>query len=190
MSPIIDPQVRTRHHVAPCESLIDGVVIRAITRHGDDRGSFAETYRQEWFEGPAMVQGNRSDSLAGTIRGLHFHRRQADYWLCVRGMILVGLHDVRPDSPTRGTTQGVLLSGDTSSGIYIPPGVAHGFAALEDSTLTYLVDHTYDGSDEFGVRWDDAEVGMFWGVTDPIVSERDANCPTLADLREQALLPT
>lgn len=187
--PTVDPDVRSRHDLGPCESRITGVVIKALTRHGDTRGGFTETYRQEWFEGPAMLQGNRSDSAAGTIRGLHFHRRQADYWLCVRGALLACMFDARPGSPTEGVTQGVVLTGDTTSGIYIPPGVAHGFAALEDATLTYLVDNYYDGDDEFGVRWDDPEVAMDWGITDPILSVRDAECETLADLRTAGRLP-
>jgi dTDP-4-dehydrorhamnose 3,5-epimerase len=187
--PTVDPSVRERHDLAPCASRIEGVVIRPLTRHGDARGGFTETYRTEWFDGPTMVQGNRSDSAAGTIRGLHFHRKQADYWLCLRGTLLVCMHDARPDSPTSGVTQGVVLTDATDSGIYIPPGVAHGFAALEDATLTYLVDNYYDGADEFGVRWDDPEVGMDWGIENPILSARDAECGTLAELRAAGQLP-
>lgn len=188
-APGIDPTVRERHELAPCESRIVDVVVRALVRHGDDRGGFAETYRQEWFPGPPMLQGNRSDSAAGTIRGLHFHHLQHDYWLCVRGAILVCVHDARPGSPTEGVTQGLVLDGSTSAGVYIPPGVLHGFAALEDSTLTYLVDNYYDGSDEFGVRYDDPVVGMDWGIVDPVLSGRDAGCGTLADLRAAGTLP-
>ncbi|MCW2960519.1 MAG: rfbC [Thermoleophilia bacterium] len=188
-APIVDPTVRERHDHAPCESRIGGVVIRPLTRHGDDRGGFTETYRTEWFDGPGMVQGNRSDSAAGTIRGLHFHRKQADYWLCLKGTLLVCLFDARQSSPTFGLTQGVVLDDSTNAGIYIPPGVAHGFGALEDSTLTYLVDNYYDGADEFGVSWDDPEVAMDWGITDPILSGRDADCPTVADQRAAGTLP-
>jgi dTDP-4-dehydrorhamnose 3,5-epimerase len=188
-TPTVDPTVRDRHDLAPCDSRIEDVVVRALTRHGDSRGGFTETYRTEWFDGPPMVQGNRSDSAAGTIRGLHFHRKQADYWLCLRGTLLVCLHDTRPDSSTSGVTQGIVLTSDTNTGIYIPPGVAHGFAALEDATLTYLVDNYYDGADEFGVSWDDPEVGMDWGIVDPILSARDADCPTIAELRERGELP-
>jgi dTDP-4-dehydrorhamnose 3,5-epimerase len=136
-----------------------------------------------------MVQGNRSDSAAGTIRGLHFHRKQADYWLCLKGRLLVCLHDVRPSSPTTGVTQGIILDGSTNAGIYIPPGVLHGFGALEDSTLTYLVDNFYDSTDEFGVRYDDPAIGFDWPISNPILSERDSQCPTIADL-SPAELPT
>jgi dTDP-4-dehydrorhamnose 3,5-epimerase len=168
VTPTIDPAVRDRHDHAPCESRIDGVVIRPLTRHGDSRGGFTETYRQEWFDGPAMVQGNRSDSAAGTIRGLHFHRKQADYWLCLKGTLLVCVYDARPSSPTHGVTQGILL---------------------DDSTLTYLVDNYYDGADEFGVRWDDPAVAMDWGIEHPILSARDAECPTIADQAAAGTLP-
>jgi len=179
----------TSYETAPAESRIKGVVIRPLTRHGDIRGGFTETYRTEWFAGPPMVQGNRSDSAAGTIRGLHFHREQADYWLCLRGRLLVCLHDLRQSSPTHGVTQGVVLTDETNAGIYIPPGVAHGFGALDDVTLTYLVDRYYDASDEFGVRWDDPQIGFEWPMAaDPILSGRDRECPLISEL-DPALLP-
>ena len=178
----------TTYPIGPVESQIEGVVIRALTRHGDERGGFTETYREEWFGGPKMVQGNRSDSAAGTIRGLHFHHKQADYWLCLKGRLLVCMHDLRKSSPTFGVTQGLVLTGDTNTGVYIPPGVIHGFGALEDVTLTYLVDNYYDGSDEFGVRYDDPQVGFDWPIDDPILSPRDRDCPTIADL-DPSILP-
>jgi dTDP-4-dehydrorhamnose 3,5-epimerase len=180
MATTASPQISApTYPTAPVDSIIDGVVIRELKRHGDSRGGFTETYRQEWFDGPAMVQGNRSDSAAGTIRGLHFHRKQADYWICLAGRILVCLHDLRQSSPTVGVTQGVVIDGSTNAGIYIPPGVVHGFGALEDSTLTYLVDNYYDGADEFGVRYDDPQIGFDWPIADPILSERDSTCPTI-----------
>lgn len=180
----------TTYATAPTESKIEGVIVRPLVRHGDLRGGFAETYRQDWFAGPAMLQGNRSDSAGGTIRGLHFHQRQADYWICVKGRLLVCLHDLRSGSATYGVTQGLELAGDSSAGIYIPPGVLHGFGALEDSTLTYLVDQYYDATDEHGVRYDDPVVAFDWGTLadDPILSDRDRDCPLLADL-DPALLP-
>jgi dTDP-4-dehydrorhamnose 3,5-epimerase len=180
--------IATKYAVAPTTSEIEGVVIRELKRHGDLRGGFTETYREEWFGGPPMLQGNRSDSAAGTIRGLHFHREQADYWLCMRGRLLVCLHDMRSASPTFGVTQGVVLTDETNAGIYIPPGVAHGFGALEDSTLTYLVDRYYDASDEFGVRYDDPKIAFDWPIEEPILSDRDRDCAFIADL-DPALLP-
>lgn len=187
--PLLDEALIGRHPEAPCASRIDGVVVRELVRHGDARGGFSETWRQEWFDGHAMVQGNRSDSAAGTVRGLHFHHHQADYWLCMGGELLVCVHDARRSSPTHGVTQGIRLGGDTRAGIYIPPGVLHGFLAVEDSTLTYLVDQYHDPADEHGVRWDDPQVAMAWGVADPILSNRDRACLALAEL-DPALLPS
>ena len=75
---------------------IEGVLLVRLVGHGDDRGRFMETFRHEWFPGaPAMVQGNRSDSKRGTLRGLHYHLHQADYWFVPTGTILVALHDLR-----------------------------------------------------------------------------------------------
>jgi dTDP-4-dehydrorhamnose 3,5-epimerase len=140
-----------------------------------------ETYRREWFpEGKEMVQGNRSDKQAGALVGLHFHRRQADYWYVPRGQARVVLHDLRVGSPTEAATM-VLDIGDDDRGIYIPPGVGHGFAALTDLTITYLVDRYYDPADELGVAWDDPDIGADWGVAQPILSERDRTNPRRAD---------
>ena len=147
-----------------------------------------ETFRQEWFPGaPAMVQGNRSDSVAGTVRALHFHRRQADYWYVPTGRILVGLYDLRKSSPTSGTASWFEIGETNEVGVYIPPGVAHGFQAITDATLTYLVDNYYDASDEHGVAWDDPGIGIPWPHTNPTLSDRDKANPKLADIPDDAL---
>jgi len=131
-----------------------------------------------------MVQGNRSDKAAGAVVGLHYHLHQSDYWLCPRGIARVVLHDLREGSTTEGATQHLEISGDNCRGVFIPPGVAHGFASLSDLTLTYLVDSYYNAEDELGVAWDDPQIGADWGVTDPILSARDQNNPLRAHLPE------
>ena len=142
---------------------IDGVLVVDPVVRADDRGLFVETWRQEWLGNvPPMVQGNRADRVAGTVVGLHYHLHQADYWVVAAGQARVVLHDLRIGSPTDGATVVMDLGGDGPErhrGVYIPPGVAHGFAALSDLTITYLVDRTYDSSDELGVAWDDPAVG-------------------------------
>ena len=151
--------------------------------HGDERGYFVETYRREWFpQGREMVQGNRGDRQAGAVVGLHYHLHQADYWYVPNGTARVVLHDLRTGSPTAGATLtldlGVQADGTTSHrGVFIPPGVAHGFAALTDMTITYLVDSYYNPADELGVAWDDPAVQADWGVTDPVLSPRDQQNP-------------
>jgi dTDP-4-dehydrorhamnose 3,5-epimerase len=174
--------------VLPAE--IEGVVVTRPTGHGDDRGRFAETYRRSWFpDGREMVQGNRSDKVAGSLVGLHYHLHQADYWYVARGTIRVVLHDLRDGSPTHGRTMcfdmgdGHTADGTSNElGVYIPPGVGHGFAALTDATVTYLVDQYYNPDDELGVAWDDPEIAADWGVADPVLSGRDQRNPRRADL--------
>ena len=179
--------------VARPASKLPGVHFGAVERHADDRGSFRELWRAgeagSADESAQFVQANLSTSAAGVLRGLHLHRRQLDYWVVAAGSAFVGLVDVRP-----------LLDGSASAPIVetrelgpddwvvIPAGVAHGFLALEPLELLYLVTNRYDGSDEFGFAWDDPAVRVPWPIQTgapsgrPIVSERDASNPPLAQL--------
>jgi dTDP-4-dehydrorhamnose 3,5-epimerase len=166
-------------------TVIDGVVLVRPDVHGDERGRFVETYRRSWFpDRPEMIQGNRSEKQAGAVVGLHFHLHQADYWYALRGQVRVVLHDLRVGSRTDRATEVIDLTGDVDQGVYIPPGVAHGFASLSDVLLTYLVDNYYDASDELGLAWDDPAVDADWGVTDPILSKRDQSNPGRDDIPE------
>ncbi len=171
--------------------VIDGVFVVEPSLHGDDRGFFVETYRREWFpQGREMIQGNRGDRQAGAVVGLHYHLHQADYWYVPRGHARVVLHDLRTGSPTDGATLSLDLGEvdggpNNHVGVYIPPGVAHGFASLSDMTITYLVDGYYNPADELGVAWDDPEIDADWGVTDPILSDRDRANPPRSGLDPQ-----
>jgi len=169
---------------------IDGVFVVEPSVHGDDRGQFVETYRRQWFPaGREMVQANRAERTAGSVVGLHYHLHQSDYWYVVRGHARVVLHDLRRGTPTDGATL-VLDLGEVRQaphnhlGVFIPPGVAHGFASITDLTLTYLVDGYYNPADELGVAWDDPVIDADWGLTDPVLSARD-----LANPRRDALDP-
>jgi dTDP-4-dehydrorhamnose 3,5-epimerase len=163
--------------------VIAGVVVRDLVVHGDERGRFIETYRKEWVPGAReMIQANRGDRQAGCVVGLHFHRKQADWWYVVEGTARVVLHDLRAGSPTEGETMCFDQTGDRPQGVYIPPGVAHGFASLTELTLTYLVDGYYDPADELGVAWDDPAISADWGVTDPILSGRDQGLPPRSEV--------
>ncbi len=163
---------------------IDGVVIVEPEVFGDDRGRFVETYRREWFgtRGREMVQGNRAVRKAGAVVGLHYHLHQADYWYVIDGHARVVLHDLREGSKTEAATMSFDLTGDVERGVFIPPGVAHGFASITDLTLTYLVDGYYNPADELGVAWDDPEIGGDWGLEDPVLSARDQSNPRRADI--------
>jgi dTDP-4-dehydrorhamnose 3,5-epimerase len=170
------PEVRESEHIA-------GVHVVRPDVHGDDRGRFVETYRRAWIPGAReMIQANRADRRAGAVVGLHYHLHQADYWYVPFGTARVVLHDLRAGGPTDGATHCLDLSGEDHLGVYIPPGVAHGFAALTDLVITYLVDGYYNPADELGVAWDDPEVAADWGVADPVLSERDRANPGRAEL--------
>jgi dTDP-4-dehydrorhamnose 3,5-epimerase len=162
---------------------VAGVWLVEPAIHGDQRGLFIETYRREWFpNGREMIQGNRANRQQGALVGLHYHLHQADYWYVPFGTARVVLHDLREGGPTDGATLELDLSGETHTGVFIPPGVAHGFAALSDMVITYLVDGYYNPADELGVAWDDPEIAADWGIADPILSERDQANPRRADL--------
>lgn len=162
---------------------IDGVWIVEPSIHGDQRGLFIETYRREWFpNGREMIQGNRANRQASAVVGLHYHLHQADYWYVPFGVARVVLHDLREGGPTDGATVELDLTGDNHMGVFIPPGVAHGFAALTDMVITYLVDGYYNPADELGVMWNDPAIGADWGLTDPILSDRDLHNPRRADI--------
>ncbi len=180
-------------------STLPGVRYGAVTRHADGRGSFRELWRASAFPSltpgetgapagsePRFVQANLSTSARGVLRGLHYHRRQLDYWVVVSGRALVALVDVRlvlsgtGDRPVVETRE--LAADDW---VVIPAGVAHGFLALDPLELLYLVTNEFDESDEMGFAWDDPAVGVPWpaveGTADgrPILSERDRTNPPL-----------
>ncbi len=177
-------------NVVPSDT-ITGVYVVEPVIHGDERGYFVETYRRSWIPGGReMIQGNRGERQAGAVVGLHYHLHQADYWYVPFGSCRVVLHDLRAGSPTDGATETIDIGRRADGthdhrGIYIPPGVAHGFAALSDMTITYLVDGYYNPADELGVAWDDPAIGADWGVAAPVLSARDLTNPRRADIEPQ-----
>ena len=175
--------------IEPLET-IEGVYVAPIKTFGDERGAFMETFRREWFPwiNWDRMQSNCSVSVAGVLRGLHYHLHQIDYWYVTHGSVRVGMVDLRPQSATYMATHVLELGEANNSGLFIPVGVAHGFLALTDVTLTYLVNNYYDnGEDEQGVRWDDPDIGINWGVETPLISPRDAANPLLRDIPEDQL---
>ena len=163
---------------------IDGVGVVDLTAHRDDRGAMTELYRREWLpDGPEMLQANLSDSKAGVLRGMHFHRRQTDYWVLLEGVAFVGMFDLRRGSPSEGRTEHLRFdASEALHGLLIPPGVAHGFFAESAIRLEYLVDLAFDGSDENGVAWNDPDLGIPWPSSRPVLSERDRSNPSLAEV--------
>jgi dTDP-4-dehydrorhamnose 3,5-epimerase len=188
--------------VTDATSAIPGVRLGSVVRHGDTRGSFRELWRDSTFPAltiedtgapagttPRFVQANLSTSAAGVLRGLHYHRRQLDYWIVASGRALVALVDVRPvatGAAERANVETHELAAD--DWVVIPTGVAHGFLALEPLELLYLVTNEFDNTDELGFAWDDPAVGVPWPAIDatpdgrPILSDRDRSNPSLAEL--------
>jgi dTDP-4-dehydrorhamnose 3,5-epimerase len=166
-------------------NLIAGLFTVPIRAFGDERGRFMETFRLEWFPQVswAKIQTNRSDSVAGVLRGLHYHHHQVDYWYVPRGTVRVGLADLRPGSPTYKATQTLEIGESNNMGVFIPTGVAHGFVTLTDATLTYIVNQYYDGGkDENGVAWNDPDLAVPWNYDAPILSSRDQQNRLLRDI--------
>ncbi|HET7473063.1 MAG TPA: dTDP-4-dehydrorhamnose 3,5-epimerase [Candidatus Limnocylindrales bacterium] len=185
-------------------SALDGVRYGAIQRHADSRGAFRELWRASAFPAltpeetgaapgtePRFVQANLSSSSAGVLRGLHYHRRQLDYWIVASGRAFVALVDVRPAERGLGEAIAETRELGADDWVVIPAGVAHGFLALEPLEMLYLVTNEYDGADELGFAWDDPAVGVPWprvaATPDgrPILSERDRANPSLAGLVER-----
>ena len=180
---------------------LPGVRFGAIARHADSRGAFRELWKASSFPTltpaetgapkaaePRFVQVNQSSSATGVLRGLHYHRRQLDYWVVTSGRAFVALVDVRPVVAGSGRALVETRELAADDWVVIPTGVAHGFLALEPLELVYLVTNEFDGSDELGFAWDDPAVAVPWPVLEatpdgrPILSERDESNPSLAEL--------
>jgi dTDP-4-dehydrorhamnose 3,5-epimerase len=170
---------------------LPGVVFSRLRRHADVRGGFAEAWRARGGAGEdpfAAVQANLSLSAKGVLRGLHLHQRQWDLWVVVSGVAFVALVDVRPmlaDPAAGPLVRTQALEKDET--VRIPPGVAHGFLAIEPLELLYFVTNEYDASDELGFAWDDPRAAVPWPRVEtpdglPILSDRDRSNPALEAL--------
>jgi dTDP-4-dehydrorhamnose 3,5-epimerase len=166
---------------------LDGVVLVTPTVHGDERGFFLETWREDRYAellspGERFVQDNHSRSRRGVLRGLHFQTRkpQGKLMRCVAGEIFDVAVDIRSDSPRFGQWVGVRLTGENKQQLYIPPGFAHGFQVLSESAdVEYKCTDYYDPAGEGGVRWDDPTLAIDWPLADPLVSPKDRELPLL-----------
>jgi dTDP-4-dehydrorhamnose 3,5-epimerase len=150
---------------------IPEVIIARPECHQDARGLFVEIFRAARYPTP-FVQANYSRSKVGVLRGLHYHRHQADLWYVVSGRAQVGLADLRTRQPDPQTAT-FVLDGDEPTSLYIPHGIAHGFLALTEVELIYWVTREYDATDEQGIAWDDPSLRIRWANDSPILTARD-----------------
>ncbi len=170
-------------------STLPGIVIIEPAVFRDGRGLFFESYHREKYEKvgirPEFVQDNQSNSVKGTLRGLHLQirRPQAKLVRVLQGEIFDVAVDVRVGSPTFGKWMSVVLSAENFRQIFVPTGFAHGFVVLsETANVEYKCSDFYDPGGEVGIRWDDPEIGIDWNVTDPLLSPKDVKNASLRDL--------
>jgi dTDP-4-dehydrorhamnose 3,5-epimerase len=178
---------------------IEGAWVCTPRIHHDDRGSFLESFRGGEFAGETgyrldVAQINCSVSRRGVIRGIHFADvppGQAKYVSCLHGAIIDVVVDLRVGSPGFGTWEAVRLDDQDRRSVFIAEGLGHAFMALtEDCTVQYLCSTPYEPGREHGVHPLDPAVGIDWPAdVEPVLSQKDAAAPSLADALDLGLLP-
>jgi dTDP-4-dehydrorhamnose 3,5-epimerase len=168
-------------NIVPTE--LPGVLVIEPRVFRDDRGFFYEAFNAETFSAhrdvglpTAFVQDNHSRSAQGVLRGMHYQldRPQGKLVTCVRGAIFDVAVDIRVGSPTFGRWVAVTLDGDAPRYLWIPPGFAHGFCVLTPvADVIYKCTDVYVGSDDRGILWSDASLGIQWPERHPIISPKD-----------------
>jgi dTDP-4-dehydrorhamnose 3,5-epimerase len=169
---------------------LPGVLLVEPDVFRDARGYFLETFHERKYREAgipyAFVQDNQSRSTRGALRGLHaqLRRPQGKLIRAVQGEIFDVAVDLRPGSSTFGKWTGAKLSADDFRQMFVPPGFAHGFCVLsETAEVAYKCTDFHDRDDEIGLRWNDPDVAIAWPLKNPLLSEKDAGLPTLAELR-------
>lgn len=167
---------------------IEGLKRFAPAVHGDERGFFVETFREEtWDLGETFVQDNHSRSKRGTVRGIHFQTTpgQGKLVRCARGAVWDVVVDLRAGSPTYGEWEGFELDDVRGEQLWVPVGFGHGFCVLSEvADFVYKCTNYYDGATESGISFEDPDVGIEWPLPreELLFSERDRDAPRLADI--------
>lgn len=161
---------------------------------GDDRGFFLETYNKREFEKLGVktefIQDNHSKSGKGVLRGLHFQSSNVQTKLVrvIKGAIYDVAVDLRPNSPTKGKSYGLILSEENKLMFCIPKYFAHGFLVISEETeVLYKVDENYNPDAELGIRWNDADLEIQWplvenNIESPILSKKDSMLPSYSEI--------
>lgn len=173
------------------ETKITDVKIIQPKIFGDTRGFFLETFEKKRYQEMLninfdFVQDNHSRSTKGVLRGLHFQTQHAQGKLVrvVRGEVFDVAVDIRPESPTFGQWEGVILSEENKTQFWIPPGLAHGFVVLSEiADFEYKCTDYYTPGYEGCLAWDDSEVNISWPIDFlPVLSDKDAKGLSLKDV--------
>ncbi len=174
------------------ETAIPGVVAIEPVVFGDGRGFFMELFNADRYAAAGitatLVQDNFSRSSRGVLRGLHMQNPhpQGKLVMALRGTVLDVVVDVRLGSPSFGRHVKVQLSEESRRQLWIPRGFAHGFVVISEvAEFFYKCDDLYSPADELVLRFDDPELGIDWGISAPIVSERDRNGSLLSELKDR-----
>jgi len=167
---------------------LPGVLLLELDTHPDSRGHFVETYRRSTYGqlgiGP-FVQGNRSRSREGVVRGLHYQRRHPQGKLVnvARGRLMDVVVDIRVGSPAFGRVFVTELSAANGRQLWVPPGCAHGICALSDHVdLLYRCTDYYVPGDGVGIAFDDPDLAIRWPDREPLLSEADRRWPRLCEV--------
>lgn len=176
------------------ETSLPGCVIIEQPVFGDARGFFFESWNSERFEAHGLpgtfVQSNVSSSSRGVLRGLHYQwpRPQGKLISVIEGEVYDVAVDLRRGSPHFGRWTSTILDSSSKRQLWIPEGFAHGFAVIsERAVFSYLCTDVYVREADAGLRWDDPAIGVEWPIQDPLLSEKDATAPLLADVPRERL---
>jgi dTDP-4-dehydrorhamnose 3,5-epimerase len=175
---------------------LPGVYLIEPTLFEDERGFFFESYHQDKFAQlgvkDCFVQDNHAKSVKHTLRGLHYQIEHTQAKLCrvIQGEVLDVVVDIRRGSPHFGKWESGVLSAENKRQMYVPPGFAHGYVVLsETAEFLYKCSDFYYPEHERGVAWNDPEIGVSWGVENPILSARDRKSPRLSEIPPANLPP-
>ena len=176
------------------ETDLPGCIVFEPRVFGDDRGFFYESFNADKLAEHGLhmqwKQGNVSSSVKGVLRGLHYQwpKPQGKLVSVLQGEVWDVAVDIRRGSPTFGKWTAVVLSAENKRHFWIPEGFAHGFVTLsERAVFTYLCTATYDREADAGIRWNDADLAVDWPVAAPVLSDKDARAPFLAEIPEERL---
>ena len=172
---------------------IPGLLIIKPDVFEDERGYFFESYNRDKFVSEGIdnvfIQDNESKSMKGVLRGLHFQNPPYEQGKLVRvmkGAVIDVAVDIRKNSPTYGQWDSIELTESNKIMYWVPPGMAHGFVTLEDETIFfYKCTNLYNKASEGSIRWNDPDLNVNWGLSNPIISEKDKIAPFFNELKSQ-----
>jgi len=172
------------------ETRLPGLLIIDPNVFDDKRGYFFESYNAEVFRQAGLemefLQDNESCSGKGILRGLHFQEppyEQGKLVRVARGGVMDVSVDIRKGSPTFGKWEAFELTEQNKRMVYIPPGFAHGFVTLEENTIfIYKCTNIYHKESENSIRWDDPDLNIDWGISEPVISDKDRTAPLFREM--------